>query len=127
MNLKVRIRHPQQLSTQSERPQYYGHSVENNEPINGGDDDQINFTLDYAYKIVGVPSSYQEAMMSPDSNKWQKAMEEEMDALTSNNTFELTTIPSDRKVVGGKWVYALKPGPDGQEKYKARFVAKGYS
>lgn len=109
-----------------ERPQYYGHSVENNEQIND-DDDQINSTLDYAYKIAGVPSSYQEAIMSPDSNKWQKAMEEEMDALTSNNTFELTTTPSDRKVVGGKWVYALKPGPDGQDKYKARFVAKGYS
>ena len=29
--------------------------------------------------------------------------------------------------MGGRWVYAVKLGPNGEEKYKARFVAKGYS
>lgn len=28
---------------------------------------------------------------------------------------------------GGEWVYAIKPGPNGEEKYKARFVAKACS
>ena len=28
---------------------------------------------------------------------------------------------------GGKWVYAIKLDPNGEEKYYARFVAKGYS
>ena len=28
---------------------------------------------------------------------------------------------------GGRWVYAIKTGPNGEEKCKARFVAKGYS
>ena len=28
---------------------------------------------------------------------------------------------------GGEWVYAIKTGPNGEEKYKACYVAKGYS
>ena len=35
--------------------------------------------------------------------------------------------PSARRSSGGKWVYAVKLGPKGEEKYKAHFVAKGYS
>ena len=42
-------------------------------------------------------------------------------------TFELVPQPKDRKVVGAKWVYAIKTDQNGTEKYKARFVAKGYS
>lgn len=29
--------------------------------------------------------------------------------------------------MGGKWVYAMKKNNDGTDKYKARYVAKGYS
>jgi len=29
--------------------------------------------------------------------------------------------------VGGRWVYTIKEGADGDITYKARFVAKGYS
>ena len=37
-------------------------------------------------------------------------------------------LPDDRKSVGGgRWVYSVKSGPDAAEKYKARYVAKGYS
>lgn len=28
---------------------------------------------------------------------------------------------------GGKWVYAIKRNEDGTDKFKARYVAKGYS
>ena len=50
-----------------------------------------------------------------------------MQALRENDTFELTPLPEGRKTVGGRWVYAIKQGPNDEEKYKARFVAKGYS
>ena len=55
------------------------------------------------------------------------AMNEEIDALWDNETFELTPLPEGRTSVGGKWVYAIKLDPNGEDKYKARFVAKGYS
>ena len=54
-------------------------------------------------------------------------MDTEMNALTGNDTFELVPQPKDREVVGAKWVYAIKTDQNGTEKYKARFVAKGYS
>ena len=54
-------------------------------------------------------------------------MNEELDALWDNETFELTPLPEGRTSFGGKWVYVIKLDPNGEEKYKARFVAKGYS
>ena len=43
-------------------------------------------------------------------------------------TFELTPLPEGRTSVGGggggKWVYAIKPGPNGVEKYKAQLLPR---
>ena len=52
-------------------------------------------------------------------------MSEELNALWDNETYELTPLPEGRTSVEGMWVYAVKLGPNGEEKYKARFVAKG--
>lgn len=55
-------------------------------------------------------------------------MLEEMAALDKNQTWLLTSLPVDKKVVGCKWVFTVKQTPDGKvERYKARLVAKGYS
>jgi hypothetical protein len=55
-------------------------------------------------------------------------MNEEMDALERNKTWDLVELPKGRKVVGCKWVYKLKKGVDDKVKrYKARLVAKEYS
>ena len=32
-----------------------------------------------------------------------------------------------RKTVGGRWVYSIKEDSDGHDRYKAKFMAKGYS
>ena len=58
---------------------------------------------------------------------WQEAMENEMKSLTENNTFTVTQLPEGRTSVGGRWVYSVKLGPDAIEKFKARYVAKGYN
>ncbi len=76
----------------------------------------------------GEPSCYQEAVDDTDSEKWKVAMEEEMDSLAKNNTWDLVELPEGRSVVGCKWVFKLKRKVDGSiERYKARLVAKGYS
>jgi len=74
-----------------------------------------------------VPITYQEAITSPEGPQWKKAMDEEISSLQDNDTYELTTLPETRTAVGGRWVYQVKPGPNGKEKFKARYVAKGYS
>ncbi len=40
-------------------------------------------------------------------------MEEEMDALRRNNTFDLVPRPKGRKITGCKWVYKIKRLADG--------------
>eukprot|EP00253_Pinus_taeda_P026475 PITA_26475 len=48
------------------------------------------------------PSSYQEAVDDINSKKWKTAMEEEMDCLFKNNTWDLVELPERRSVVGCK-------------------------
>ena len=54
-------------------------------------------------------------------------MDEEMSSLTENDTYSLVELPEDRKAVGSRWVYAIKSGPEGAKRYKARFVARGFT
>ncbi len=67
-------------------------------------------------------------MSSPDAQQWQQAMNAEFDMLQRMGTWELVPVPRGRKIVSGKWVFALKRGADGEVvKYKARFVARGFT
>ncbi|GJS51131.1 retrovirus-related pol polyprotein from transposon TNT 1-94 [Tanacetum coccineum] len=71
------------------------------------------------------PESFEEAIRE---KSWKKAMEDEIQVIEKNNTWELTNTPSDKDVIGVKWVYKVKFNADGSvERNKARLVAKGYS
>ena len=85
------------------------------------------YAIDYCYRMSDIPMTYHEAISSSASQKWQQAMEEEIKSLEDNDTYELTTLPEGRRCIGGKWVYNIKPNPNGDDKFKARYVAKGYS
>ena len=54
-------------------------------------------------------------------------MVHEMDALHSNGTWDLVVLPSGKFIVGCRWVYAVKVGPDQVDRLKACLVAKGYT
>ena len=59
---------------------------------------------------------------------WKQAMAEEMEALYSNGTWELVTLPPGKFPVGFRWVYIVKVGPNGKvDRLKARLAAKGYT
>ena len=86
------------------------------------------YTVEYCYKsVMGIPQTYREAMNSPEAQNWSMAMDDEIQSLSDNDTFELTELPVNEQLIGGRWVYATKQTPDGKCKYKARYVAKGYS
>ncbi|KAK4400668.1 Retrovirus-related Pol polyprotein from transposon RE2 [Sesamum angolense] len=51
-----------------------------------------------------------------------------LNALESNDTWELTQLTPDKKAIRSNWVFKLKMNPDGNlERYKAHLVAKGYN
>ncbi|KAK1614403.1 hypothetical protein QYE76_019920, partial [Lolium multiflorum] len=73
------------------------------------------------------PATYEEAMMSPDSNKWQETMKSEMGSMYDNKVWTLVDLPDSRKAVENKWIFKRKTDADGNiTVYKARLVAKGF-
>ena len=108
------------------RPKYLDDYV-TGEELDHAVDDAANCTIDFCYRVTNVPQTFKDAISSQESSKWRDAMNEELSALWDNETFELTPLPEGHTSVGGKWVFAKKLGPNGEEKYKARFVPKGYS
>ena len=68
-----------------------------------------------------------ESKQADEWDQWYRAMNDEVKALQDNETWDLVRQPTDRDVIPGKWVYKVKLGPSGQvDKYKARYVAKGF-
>lgn len=72
------------------------------------------------------PNTYEEAMDNKEATKW--SMIEEINAINSNHTWTLTSLPSDRKAIGSRWGYKIKNDAKGNSsRYNARIVGKGYS
>jgi hypothetical protein len=43
--------------------------------------------------------------------KWRKAMDEKINAIEKNETWELAELPKEQKVIGVKWVFKKKMNP----------------
>jgi hypothetical protein len=74
------------------------------------------------------PTSYADAMKSPDAELWKAAIQDEMKSLMTNKTWSLSELPPGRKCTLSRWVLKVKPAtPGSPARYKARLVAKGFS
>jgi hypothetical protein len=75
--------------------------------------------------IEAEPSSFQEAS---EQQVWRDAMMEEYSSIMKNDVWEVVPRPEGKSVVGSRWIYKIKHVVDGSvDKFKARFVAKGFS
>lgn len=55
-------------------------------------------------------------------------MNEEMETLYKNNTWEIIDFSKGRKAIGCRWIYKIKYKTNGEiEQYKAKLVAKWYN
>jgi hypothetical protein len=83
----------------------------------------VNFSL--LSKPDFQPSCFKDACIN---EVWLQEMQEEIDSIHMNDTWELTKLPDDKKKIGTKWVSKTKYNSDGSvEKHKARLVAKGFT
>jgi hypothetical protein len=59
---------------------------------------------------------------------WQDALTEEYQCIMKNDVWDIVLRSEGKFVVTSKWIYKIKHAADGSvEKYKARFVARGFS
>jgi transposase InsO family protein len=71
------------------------------------------------------PTTFEEAAKK---EQWKEAMAEEHQSIMRNEVWEIVPRPKEKSVVTSKWVYKIKHAADGSvDKYKARFVARGFS
>ena len=96
-------------------------------------DDEIALMARAANEMLELPPepiSFQDAMQQSDSEKWSEAINAEMSNLESKGTWTIIDRPTSKKdlIVKGKWVFKRKLNPNGSiAKYKARYVAKGFT
>ena len=71
------------------------------------------------------PSSFKEVV---EDLAWVDAMVEEYDSIVKKSAWDIVPRPDGKSVVGSRWIYKVKQVADGSvKKYKARFVARGFS
>lgn len=76
----------------------------------------------------GEPESYEEALTDDHKGEWLEAMQEEMQSLHENQTYELVELLKGKRALKNKWVYRLKTEENNSRpRFKARLVVKGFS
>ncbi|KAJ4865181.1 reverse transcriptase (RNA-dependent DNA polymerase) domain-containing protein [Trichoderma breve] len=80
------------------------------------------------------PTNYGQAMKTSEAPMWQEAVDNELQSLIQNETYEVIgqkDLPKGKKTITGRWVFKRKVLYDNEKrqyfnKYKARLVAKGF-
>ena len=72
--------------------------------------DIVHYAFSCAEQVENIhePATYTEAVVSGDREKWISAMQEEMQSLEKNGTYDVVRLPKHKKVVRCKWI--LKKG-----------------
>ena len=82
----------------------------------------------YSVQEIPEPETFNETLSCPHVKEWKLATESEYQSLIDNDTRDLVELPEGRTAVGYKWVFKVKYNGEGKvERFKSRFVAKGYS
>ena len=75
--------------------------------------------------IDSEPTTYEDASRH---QVWKDSMVEEYQSIMKNYVWEIISRYEGKSIVTFRWIYKIKHGADGSiEKYKARFVARGFS
>ena len=71
------------------------------------------------------PSKYEEVV---ENKEWKHSMIEEYQSIMKDDVWDVVPRLEGKSIVTSKWIYKIKHAAYGSiEKYKARFVARGFS
>ena len=74
----------------------------------------VNPVLEVMLLDNSEPTSYEEVMVGPDSNKWLGAMKSEKGSMYENQVWTLVDLPVERQAVEYKWTFKKKTDADGK-------------
>jgi hypothetical protein len=88
-----------------------------------------NFHSNFSLSIIDDdPRTIREVVDSKYGYLSKKSMDEEISSLDKNDAWVLVDLSTGRNPIDNKWVFKKKLNVEGKvDKYKARFVEKGYS
>jgi len=127
------------MSTRPKRPPEYLKDYHCNLNVSNTSS-RVKYPLNYVLSYDKLSPSYKSFVMSISSHVepntyfeavkydcW-KAIQSEISALKSNQTWETFLLPKNKTAIGCKWVFKIKYNANGTvERYKARLVTKGYT
>ncbi|GKA83777.1 ribonuclease H-like domain-containing protein, partial [Tanacetum coccineum] len=115
-------------SASSSSFEFGGISVTTDFPVNSGhdaDSSDNNFATQDEGVTTLEDNSFSEASKFP---HLVDAMNQEMNALLRNITWDIVELPKDKKAIGSKWIYKIKyQSSEEIDRFKARLVAHGFS
>ena len=83
-----------------------------------------SFSLFALFYPIYDPLTFEEAI---EEEVCAQAMDQEIECIENSQTWELVDVPKDKDVINVKWIYKTKQDADGNVKYKARMVARGFT
>ena len=99
-------------------------------PSEDGSQDEVPEPVGAAFISIPCELSYAQAIAldNPERDAWLLAMRDEIASLEAHGTWILQPHPGDKfNLMSGRWLFTKKLGTDGRvERYKARFVARGF-
>lgn len=100
-------------------------------PTRFRDEDRDGSALAVDYKptsMIRTPLNFEEATECGQAREWKLAIEEQLQSLAANHTWDVIDKPPGGNVITPKWVFKIKTLPNGQvDKFKARLVARGFT
>ncbi|GBN86513.1 Retrovirus-related Pol polyprotein from transposon RE1 [Araneus ventricosus] len=87
----------------------------------------VNDIFQHEIYMTEIPKTYNETQISPDKEKWNEAMSEEIKLMQNRKVWDLVEPKSNMKVLDCRWVYNIKHDEKNNvKKYKSRLVAQGF-
>ena len=93
-------------------------------------DDYVVYLQEHEFDmgLEDDPISVSQVKQSSNSEKWIKAMKNEIKSMKDNGVWYLVELPEGVKPIGYKWIFKIKRDSKGNiVRYKARLVAKGFT
>ena len=97
-------------------------------PTKGKPPERLIETVNLSKEDGVEPKTWKEAQTGPHASHWNNAMNNEIQSLKTNGTWQLTKLPDGANIIGSKWVFKEKQNENGEiVTFRARLVAQGYS